>query len=414
MRSGKDGSVVVRKHNELIEAKYKLSLNEQRLILNLITILSPDDDDFMDYTIQASDIALMFGIEEQNFYIKIQDAVKSLMTRTIDISKGNVVELVHWFSHIRYVRGSGKIDVRFDKAIKPYLLQLKDHFTQYQIGAIAQFKSSYSVRFYELLKMKEFQGNGGRFYRTFTVESIRAYMQLEPKEYSVFQDLKKRVIVPALKEIDLYSDLHIAEVEYIKKGRNIESVKIAVDPKKQMRIDIIDEPVEEPTSNNAVKMLSDFGIGEDTIKKWLSKYEEERILRNVAYTLAMQKEGKVKSPQLYLSKAIQEDYGVQWAEKNNKEQQEKAKKQKEENQIEQQEKRVLEREKQEFESAIRIFEALSELEQDVILDQVELRLKNLEKARFTSSRAAGTAHKERNYALHFKNVLVENGFDLTT
>ena len=87
MRSGKDGSVVVRKHNELIEAKYKLSLNEQRLILNLITILSPDDDDFMDYTIQASDIALMFGIEEQNFYIKIQDAVKSLMTRTIHISK---------------------------------------------------------------------------------------------------------------------------------------------------------------------------------------------------------------------------------------------------------------------------------------------------------------------------------------
>lgn len=27
MRSGKDGSMVVRKHNELIEAKYKLTLN---------------------------------------------------------------------------------------------------------------------------------------------------------------------------------------------------------------------------------------------------------------------------------------------------------------------------------------------------------------------------------------------------
>ena len=201
MRSGKDGSMVVRKHNELIEAKYKLTLNEQRLILNLITILTPDDDDFMDYTIQASDVALMFGVQDKDFYLKLQDAVKTLMNRTIDISKGNVVELVHWFSNIRYVRGSGKINVRFDKAIKPYLLQLKDHFTQYQIGAIAQFKSSYSVRFYELLKMKEFQGNGGQFYRIFPIEELRAYMQLEPTEYSVFQDLKKRLIDPATRLI---------------------------------------------------------------------------------------------------------------------------------------------------------------------------------------------------------------------
>ncbi|MCB1659990.1 MAG: replication initiation protein, partial [Pseudomonadales bacterium] len=303
MRSGKDGSMVVRKHNELIEAKYKLTLNEQRLILNLITILTPDDDDFMDYTIQASDVALMFGVQDRDFYIKLQDAVKTLMNRTIDISKGNVVELVHWFSNIRYVRGSGKINVRFDKAIKPYLLQLKDHFTQYQIGAIAQFKSSYSVRFYELLKMKEFQGNGGQFYRIFPIEELRAYMQLEPTEYSVFQDLKKRVIVPALKEIDQHSDLSIVQVNYIKKGRSIDSIKITVDPKKQILMDMYE--VKEPEKNDAIQELILFGIGEETAIKWAKKYGQERVMRNISYTLVMQQEGKVNSPQLYLSKAIQ-------------------------------------------------------------------------------------------------------------
>lgn len=412
MRSGKDGSMVVRKHNELIEAKYKLTLNEQRLILNLITILSPDDDDFMDYTIQASDVALMFGIEDQNFYIKIQDAVKMLMNRTIDISKGNVVELVHWFSNIRYVRGSGKINVRFDKAIKPYLLQLKDHFTQYQIGAIAQFKSSYSVRFYELLKMKEFQGNGGQFYRIFTIEDLRAYMQLEPTEYSVFQDLKKRVIVPALKEIDQHSDLHIVQVDYIKKGRNIDSLKITVDPKKQIVMDISER--KEPEQSDATEALVSFGIGEETATKWVQKYGQERVMRNVAYTLAMQKEGKVKSPQLYLSKAIQDDYGVQWEEQHKKKQEQFVQTKKAEQAKEQEEKRLLEQEKRAFETAIQLFEDLEDMEQDVILDQVEQRLTKMEKVRFGISRKANAAHKERAYSLHLKTVLTENGFDLTT
>jgi plasmid replication initiation protein len=57
-------------------------------------------------------------------------------------------------------------------------------------------------------------------------------------EYSVFQDLKKRVIAPALKEIDEHSDLGIIQVDYIKKGKSIAEVKITVEPKKQIVLDL--------------------------------------------------------------------------------------------------------------------------------------------------------------------------------
>ena len=318
MRASKEGSLVVRKHNELIEAKYKLSLNEQRLILNLITIISPDDDDFSDYVIRASDVAEMFGVHDKDFYVKIQDAVKTLMTRTVDISKDDVVELVHWFSNIRYVKGSGKISVRFDKALRPYLFQLKDHFTQYQIGAIAQFKSSYSVRFYELLKVKEFQGKGGQFYRVFSIEDIRKYMQLEKNEYSVFQDLKKRVIAPALKEIDEHSDLGIIQVDYIKKGKSIAEIKITVEPKKQIVLDLDASSDDEKEPNDATKTLMTFGVTEDTATKWVRKFGVGKVLRNVAYTLAMQKSGEVKNPIAYLAKCIELDAGKGWEEEQRK------------------------------------------------------------------------------------------------
>ena len=368
MRASKEGSLVVRKHNELIEAKYKLSLNEQRLILNLITIISPDDDDFADYVIRASDVAEMFGVHDKDFYVKIQDAVKTLMTRTVDISKDDVVELVHWFSNIRYVKGSGKISVRFDKALRPYLFQLKDHFTQYQIGAIAQFKSSYSVRFYELLKVKEFQGKGGQFYRVFSIEDIRKYMQLEKNEYSVFQDLKKRVIAPALKEIDEHSDLGIIQVDYIKKGKSIAEIKITVEPKKQivLDLDVLTDDKKEP--NDATKTLMTFGVTEDTATKWVRKFGVGKVLRNVAYTLAMQKSGEVKNPIAYLAKCIELDAGKGWEEEQRK--REEQQKQTIENEQHKEEKLEEPRHngQQDNIAALEKFWSLSEITQDAMRD----------------------------------------------
>ncbi len=366
MRASKEGTLVVRKHNELIEAKYKLSLNEQRLILNLITIISPDDDDFADYVIRASDVAEMFGVHDKDFYVKLQDAVRTLMTRTIDISKDDVVELVHWFSNIRYVKGSGKISVRFDKALRPYLLQLKDHFTQYQIGAIAQFKSSYSVRFYELLKVKEFQGKGGQFYRVFSIEDIRKYMQLEKAEYSVFQDLKKRVIAPALKEIDEHSDLGIIQVDYIKKGKSIAEVKITVEPKKQIVLDLGVSTVDEKDPNDASKTLMTFGVTEDTAIKWVRKFGAGKVLRNVAYTLAMQQSGEVKNPIAYLAKCIELDAGKSWEEEQRKREEKPKNTIKNEQHKEQEESRN--NRMQENILALEKFWSISEITQDAMRD----------------------------------------------
>jgi superfamily II DNA helicase RecQ len=262
--------------------------------------------------------------------------------------------------------------------------------------------------------MNEYLGKGGKFYRKFTIKELREYMQLDDGLYENFKDLRIRVIEPAHKEINEFSDISIVNIEYIKKGRAVSEVHITAEPKNQMMLDIVEEAKISDKRVEALQALVEFGISEDTANKWLDKFDSARIIRNIAYTRARQQDGGINSPVLYLSKAVQDDNGLAWYEqqqqKNNKKNQE-AKTNKA---VEDKQAQILEQEKKEFESAIRIFEALSELEQDVILDQVEAKLKNLEKARFVTSRAAGTAHKERNYALHFKNVLIENGFDLTT
>ena len=152
----------------------------------------------------------------------------------------------------------------------------------------------------------------------FSIEDIRKYMQLEKNEYSVFQDLKKRVIAPALKEIDEHSDLGIIQVDYIKKGKSIAEIKITVEPKKQIMLDLDASSDDEKEPNDATKTLMTFGVTEDTAIKWVRKFGVGKVLRNVAYTLAMQKSGEVKNPIAYLAKCIELDAGKGWEEEQRK------------------------------------------------------------------------------------------------
>ncbi|MCB0370357.1 MAG: replication initiation protein [Bdellovibrionales bacterium] len=410
---------IVKKDNRLIEAKYKLSIHQQRVLFTLLEKIHSSDDDFMHYDIDIGDIAEKFGLENSKaLYSQMQEAISDLVTKKITIQEGDQTVVMAWLSYARYTKGQGMVEISFHKDLKPYLLQLKNHFTQYQLSAVARFKSSYSIRFYELLKMNEYLGKGGQFYRKFCLKELRDYLQIDAGKYENFKDLRVFVLESSIREINEYSDITVTNIEYLKKGRAVSDINITAEPKNQMMIDIT-EDAEEKTEvkedkTEALQALLEFGISEDTANKWLDRFDSARIMRNIAYTRARQKEGNINSPVLYLSKAVQDDNGLAWYEqqqqKNNKKNQE-AEKNKA---VEDKQAKILEQERKEFDRAVHIFEELSEFEQDVILDQVEAKLKNLEKARFVTSRAAGTAHKERNYALHFKTVLIENGFDLTT
>ena len=410
---------IVKKDNRLIEAKYKLSIHQQRVLFTLLEKIHSSDDDFMHYDIDIGDIAEKFGLENgKALYAQMQEAISDLVTKKITIQEGSQTVVMAWLSYARYTKGQGIVEISFHKDLKPYLLQLKNHFTQYQLSAVARFKSSYSIRFYELLKMNEYLGKGGQFYRKFTIKELREYMQLDDGLYENFKDLRIRVIEPAYKEINEFSDIHIVDIEYLKKGRAVSDIRITAEPKNQMMIDVT-EDVEETTeakedTTEALQALIEFGISEETANKWLDKFDTARVMRNIAYTRARQQEGGVNSPILYFSKAVQDDHGLVWYEQQQQQKNKVTKEQQGKQEVEDKQARILEREKQESELAISMFEGLSELEQEALLDQMEAKLKKLEKVRFAASRAGGAAHKERTYAHHLKTVLAENGFDLAT
>lgn len=378
---------IIKKDNRLIEAKYKLSIHQQRILYTLLDIIHTTDEDFKHYKINIADIARKFELEtSQYLYSQMQEAMSDLVTKKITFNEGEDTIVMAWLSYARYRKGQGSVEISFHKDLKPYLLQLKSHFTQYQLSAVAQFKSAYSIRFYELLKMYEYLGKGGQFYREFTIQELRDYMQMEKGIYENFKDFRIRVIEPSLKEITNFSDLKIVQVDYLKTGRAVSDVRITAEPKNQMMLDIREEQMELKLANEeaknkepseAIQALTSFGVSEDTAKKWARKFGKGRVLQNVAYTLAMKEAGQVKNPILYLSKALEEDYGKGWEAEKAKQKQAVQKAKIEAKTKEQEDNQKLERERKEREEILAKFSALSDTEKEALRDMYAGTLANV-------------------------------------
>ena len=420
--SGKELEIV-KKDNRLVEAKYKLTINEQRIVFSIIGKIRTDDDDFDDYTINLAELAEFFGVtKSRSFYEEIQLAAKQLIEKTIDISTSKRRRFVSWLSFLEYGEGEASMTLRFDKALKPYLLNLQANFTQYHLAAVANFKNSYSIRFYEFLKMRQNMGKGGQFFVQYEILELKEILGISVDEYNFFKDFRIRVIEPSLKEINTQTDLNIVQVDYIKKGRAIHSIKITAEPKKQ-RILAIQDP--EDTSRDstpkpppeklpqAVQALLDFGFSESEARALVKMHKGEKALQSLAYVNEKRKERELKDPCAYLRTVLKGDAGEKWANAQKQTQENSQQQIFEQQKQESEELKRIEKERKELEKITKIFEQLDELDQDLILDEIELGLKTLVRVRFKSERGAlamGSKSIFRLYTEAFRAVLTAHGY----
>lgn len=376
--SNSDKPQVVRKSNELIEARYKLSIAEQRLVLLLASEITPDDEDFKSYEIRVADFAKMFGLENCNaMYKEVQKAAKELVGKRLDLSKNGEEIYTTWLSYVKYIDGSGVVNLEFHASLKPYFLQLKGHYTQYHLNHVMNFKSQYSMRLYELLKMDAFKANKhGQFERNFEVSELRSFLGIDKKEYSLFSNLKNRVIQPTTSEISDITDLFIADVKYGKTGRKVTNITFVVGVRSEhdtklrqanLRIEDI-KPENESGNHTVIDTLVSLGFSLEVAKKVFNKHTIKKIERNIAFTLAKKQEGKVKDIPAYLNTAIENDYGGAWDIENQKKEEQKLEAEKRK-QDEAKRKRLEERKRSdELEMIFSRFESLSEIERIKLLE----------------------------------------------
>ena len=212
-------NVRVAKSNDLVEAAYRLTLNEQRLLLSTIArIDSRRGLRTFKFTITAKEFSELFEIELQTAYEALKDASNTLFERDIKTYDGRTRERFRWVDRVTYVDGESKVELCFTIHVAPYLSQLHRNFTAYGLHQVRALKSNYSIRLFEMLIRYRSTG-----WMQVDVEKFRERLMLE-STYSRFDNLKARVIKPAVAELQAKSNLMI-QWRPIKKGRKIVALR---------------------------------------------------------------------------------------------------------------------------------------------------------------------------------------------
>lgn len=214
----KENSLQISKSNRLVEAGFKLTLNEQRLLLLAVSKLNPTGPAMPEgftITIEAADFSSVFDVPLKQAYESLQDATERMYERDILSRKGNMVHRMRWVSEVKYWTGEGRATLSFSPQVTPYLTRLKSEFTHYRLAQVAPLSSVYSIRLFEMLMQWRTTGH-----LAISVEDLRTRLQLETK-YSRYTEIRRHVIMPAVSELQEKCGLEI-DWRAVRAGRKVD------------------------------------------------------------------------------------------------------------------------------------------------------------------------------------------------
>lgn len=287
-------------HNNLVEARYRLTLQEKRIVLWLSSQVTTFDEDFKEHNLSIKEFAELTNTKGENLYTDLQSITRRLMQRIITIRPIGEKRLIQvaWLGSADYKIEKGIISLSFHPHLKPFFLQLKRNFTKINITDLMGLQSAHSVRIYELLKQKEYIGN-----RIITIEDIRDYCGISKEKYKKINDIKRKVLDISYREINEKTDIEIS-YSMIKDGRKYVAVSFNIKNKKNHNL----LNKEKTTRDNIIKNIQNFGFSINTISKMisdLSDFDIEQAVRSVDIQV---QNGNVKNPKAMLRTAFKEKW----------------------------------------------------------------------------------------------------------
>ena len=213
--------------NDLVRGKQSLKLNSAKLIRAAIMQIVPEDKELKPYIITIKELSELLKVSESNLYRDIDDITDDIMKKPVFIKRVSTDTVkwvkIAWVTSCEYNSDIG-VYIKLNDDLKPFLLQLKEHYTQYTLDNIMAMKSTYSIRIFELLQEKiktKVIGRSGKYVQI-SLQELRECCDCEDK-YKRFNHFKTRVLDTACKEINSLT-LFRVKYSYVKHGKTIVAI----------------------------------------------------------------------------------------------------------------------------------------------------------------------------------------------
>lgn len=201
-------------HNNLVDARYSLNLVQSKIFAYMVSQVFSNEDKLLPFKGSAADLCTVAGISRN--YERLQQSMDSLHDIKFSLRMDDHVLKFYMFHRVRYY-DSGRIEIQFHEDMEPLLLNLKKNFTTAELEFFLRAKSHASNRFYLICKRYLFKGE-----YDIGVDDLKKMLLGEGDHtvYKLYADFKKRVLIPAINDINTMTDLKI-EYKERKKGKAV-------------------------------------------------------------------------------------------------------------------------------------------------------------------------------------------------
>lgn len=216
---------ILMKNNMLVKARYSLSLIENRVFLSMLYKLQKKSDGVLTCSISHSEFKDIIKFKQKNTVKGILEVLEDLRKKPIYFKeekknkKGNLWGAYGFINGYEYDDELGIFNIEASEKIHNLLKEyLKMGYTPVNVQIWLSLNNSYAQRFYDLLRL----WSGTKDTINYKLDEIKELLMLEDK-YSKYNDFKRRVILPAIKELNETGYFEI-DIKENKVGRKVDSI----------------------------------------------------------------------------------------------------------------------------------------------------------------------------------------------
>lgn len=195
------------------------TLTEEKALAYIVSKINPTDKELGPIEYDIKEFCDICGFDERQSYVRVREVLDGLLSRRAWIDRENGdSDGYTYFSHIHASKGSGKGYVEINDKLKSYFINMKGNFYQFPLHDILAMKTARGIQLYKLLKSLYFKNRNIEF----DIETLKGYLDCVGK-YPEFKVFRKKVLRPALEDINTYSDLQV-DLETVKEGKYVKKV----------------------------------------------------------------------------------------------------------------------------------------------------------------------------------------------
>jgi plasmid replication initiation protein len=228
---------LVVKDNALVMASYTLTIEEQRLILACIEKAqrkkNPLCAEAVEITLTVQEYAQLYGVKMVTAYKALNSASNKLYERSIRMDDAGVRRRVRWLQEQAHY-DSGRVKLTFSSLISTHIRQIVTGRSMYRLEQATQLRSQHAIRIFEILhRHLDHSKQEGEW--IVSIESLKEILEIDDA-YPRWVDLKKRVIVESVNQINKVTSLKVDWSIFSKAGRQMNEIKFTVFETSQLQL----------------------------------------------------------------------------------------------------------------------------------------------------------------------------------